>query len=265
MQIWGLIAVLLFSNAVFAEPCEDTAKSNVNHLKKVGEVVDQVWFWEFGGDDRLIRRKELLDNALAQQRINPAEYDVLINRDVRIFPEDMLALKSAACEAYSLSMAICGRVTKADAFDVDSFQDEETDALRHLILSGLINEKRGRKFTIEYLTAHEAITGVADWDENDPRWQQPDYARVAMDLHNNKIGRSLFVIPSTEPVANRYARQAVKELIKKPRRVRINREGNSRCASEEEMKKLKWKQVFKDAKLIKKSGQFRACDPLDSF
>jgi hypothetical protein len=261
-----LLSILL--NFSFAQSvCQVSGKKegNVDHLGQIGGYIDEVWFWQFGGDERYVKRDAILKALQDDGRLNNREVEVLKRRDVRVFPEDMLAIKDAACEAFTLSMAICGRATKEAIADNPSYQNEETDAVRHLLLSSLLRSKRGNDFTRDFLTAHEMIPYGPIWDENSPKWQQPKFTTQAMDLHNNKIGRSMKAFPKSGPPINSISRDVVRELTKSPRKIRVNRTGDSRCADPKAMKELDWRQVFRDMKQVKEISGLPSCRPLSEY
>ena len=154
-----MVILLLFtsflSQTIFAgEP----PKIVQDHLFRVLRLSD----WQLNSVQKQMR--SLIKLADKNHKLTP---DML--NYFAIYPERLLALRSAAKKAELQSKTICG------VLEEPRHVNDEVDALRHFILSALLTKKIGKEPTLEILSLQEDRGEIKTYD-------------TYMDLLNNKIG-----------------------------------------------------------------------------
>lgn len=154
MVILLLYTVFLTQNILAGEP----PKIVQEHLFRVLRLSE----WQLNLVQKNVR--SLIKAADTNNKLTP---DML--NYFAIYPERLLALRSAAKTAELQSKTACGVLNEP------RHVNDEVDALRHFILSALLTKKIGRGPTLEILSLQEDRGKIKIYD-------------TYMDLLNNEIG-----------------------------------------------------------------------------
>ncbi len=103
---------------------------------------------------------------------------------LKLFPELAIIGHEEGCKALILSYTICDAYSTATSWEdlFDQTNDEETDAIRHFILTALIARRAGVQKTKFLMNAHEAVDPDLGLVE---ALKATTYERDKMDLYNN--------------------------------------------------------------------------------
>ncbi|MEU4562195.1 hypothetical protein AB0F72_27745 [Actinoplanes sp. NPDC023936] len=140
----------------------------------------------------------------------------LLRRWTRLVPRSEAALLHRLNPIRAMRVAVISRDAARECtrrFGGDGFYDGYPDAFRHTYWNARLTQRFGEAWTEQFTTAHERVPAA-------------DPVTVAMDLHNNKVGRQ---IGATHRTAARSAlASAVEAAVRGGQTVHIAADGRLR-------------------------------------